>query len=279
VRRRRNRQLDRWLGAVDESRWVTCPVGITAREKAQPPRTRVQEVASGDASQRVFVIDSDERREYEQRMRRQAIERTRRGLEKLQRRVAAGRLTDPAGIGAAAQRVLRAHHGGRYFQWELRDGQFGFGEDAGRLDREGRLEGKYVIATSEAGLDAVEAVALYKELSDLERGFRQMKDVLAMRPIYHRRESRVRAHIFVAALALLVQRLLEQRLRAAKVALSAEQAVQAVSTLHVVTFKVDGRGPRRGTSRATARAHQVLKALGISDLRPPQPPREEPTVV
>ena len=69
-----------------------------------------------------------------------------------------------------------------------------------------------MIATSESKLSVLDAVALYKDLSDVEQGFRQLKDVLAMRPIYHQIETRVKAHIFVAALALLVQRLLQRRL-------------------------------------------------------------------
>ena len=45
-----------------------------------------------------------------------------------------------------------------------------------------------MIATSELGLSVLEVVAIYKDLSDVERGFRQLKDVLAMRPIYHQIE-------------------------------------------------------------------------------------------
>ena len=63
-----------------------------------------------------------------------------------------------------------------------------------------------MISTSEEDLSLLEAVAQYKELMEVESGFRQLKDVLAMRPIYHPIEPRVKAHIFVAALALLVQR-------------------------------------------------------------------------
>src|SRR5271157_3197349 len=40
LKRRRNKKLDKWLAAVDEAKWINCPVGITAREKADPPRTR-----------------------------------------------------------------------------------------------------------------------------------------------------------------------------------------------------------------------------------------------
>src|SRR6202048_3498204 len=49
-----------------------------------------------------------------------------------------------------------------------------------------------------------QAVEAYKELSEVERGFRELKDLIEMRPIYHHRPKRVRAHIFVAALAFLL---------------------------------------------------------------------------
>jgi len=279
LKRRRNAQLDAWLQRIDESAWVDCPMGINAREKKKdPPRTRVQEVASGTPDQRVFVIDSDERRQYEQGKRQQAMERTRLKLEKLQARVAKGTLTDPAQIGAAAERALRAHQGYRYYAWEIRAGTFVFFDHPVHLEREKRLEGKYVIATSEKNCDAPTAVALYKQLTEVERGFRHLKDILAMRPIYHQLETRVRAHIFVAALALLLQTLLQRRLQDANVDLSASEALQAVETIRHVTFQVN-QERRCGVSAASARAHQVLASLNITTLRPPTPPADEPTVL
>jgi transposase len=279
LKRRRNAHLDRWLQQLDESKWIDCPVGITAREKkAQRPRTRVQEVDTGDESQRVFVIDSEERRAYEEGKRTQALERTRVKLESVRRRVAAGTLTEAAQIGAAAERALRAHKGYRYFTWEIREGVFTFSEHPVHFDREQRLEGRYVMATSEKALTALDAVALYKQLMEVERGFRRMKDVLSMRPIYHRVEPRVRAHIFVAALGLLLQTLLQHRLDEAGVDLSAEQALQALETVRHVRFHV-GDETRTGVSARNPRARQVLKALGITDVRPPAAPRDEPTVM
>jgi transposase len=91
-----------------------------------------------------------------------------------------------------------------------------------------------VIATTE-NFSVSEAVAKYKELMAVEQGFRRLKDALAMRPIYHQVEHRVKAHIFVAALALLVQRFVEQRLQSVSVDLSPERAMQAPSTVRVVT--------------------------------------------
>ncbi|MGZ3434120.1 MAG: IS1634 family transposase [Isosphaeraceae bacterium] len=279
LKRRRNQKLDRWLAAVDEAKWIDCPVGITAWEKADPPRTRAQEVASGIAGMRVIIVDSEERRAYEQDMRQKAMERTRQALEKLQQRVGAGKLKRPEKIGAAAERLLQRNHGYRYYSWDLHQGAFRYAENAAGLGREKEIEGKYVIATSESRLSVLEVVAIYKELSDVERGFRQLKDVLAMRPIYHQIEARVKAHIFVAALALLVQRLLKRRLEQAGIDFSVERAMEALCTVRLVTFRLEDQPERRGVSEGCPDARRVLKALKLTELKPPTPPEGEETVM
>jgi transposase len=278
LRRRRNQEVDAWLRQVDESQWLDCPMGITAREHQPPLRTRVQEIDTGAAERRVFVIDSDERRQYEQAKRLQAMQRTRQRLEKVRQRVAAGTLTRPEHISAAAERALRDHHGYRYYRWEIHAGEFRFAEDTERLMAEKRLEGRYVLATGEKDVDATTAVAWYKQLTEVESNFRSLKDVLSLRPIYHHLERRVKGHIFVAALALLVQRLLDRRLDEAGVELSATHGLQALETVRLVEFKVDAN-KRRGVSRASPRARQVLKALGLTETRPPTPAKGEEEVM
>jgi transposase len=280
LKRRRNPQLDAWLDAVDDTKWIDCPGGINVQErKTDPPRTRAQEVPSGDPEMRVFVIDSDERRGYEQAKREQAMERARQHLEKLKQRVAAGALRRPEKIGAAVARVMQRYHGYRYFDWKLSGGSLEFSESETHLGREKKIEGKYAIATSEKGLSVLDVVALYKDLTAVESGFRQLKDVMALRPIYHQIEPRVKAHIFVAALALLVQRLLGRRLREAGIDLSPERAMQALSTVRLVTFRLEGQPERRGMAGGCPDARLILKALKLIDQRPPAPPEGEETVM
>jgi transposase len=280
IKRRRNAELDGWLDAVDDTKWIDCPGGTNTRErKADPPRTRAQEIPSGNPDLRVIVIDSDERRGYEQAKREQAMERARQKLEKLKERVASGDLKRPEKIGAAAERIMQRYHGYRYFDWKLKSEAFEFSESETHLGREKKIEGKYVIATSEQGLSVLDAVAMYKELTDVESGFRQLKDVMAMRPIYHQVEPRVKAHIFVAALALLVQRLLGRRLEEAGVDLSPARAMQALSTVRLVTFRLEGQPERRGMAGGCPDARLVLKALKLVDQRPPSPPEGEETVM
>jgi transposase len=273
--RRRNSELKGWLDLLDDTRWVDCPVGINAQERrTDPPRTRAQEVASGDPEMRVIILDSDERRRYEQAMRERSMGRTRQELEKLAARVRTGRIKDRDKIIQAAERILGKNHGRRYYRYEVdAGGAFAFRECAA-LGHEKRIEGKSVIATAEESLSVLDAVAIYKDLADVERAFRHLKDVMAMRPISHQVEPRVRAHIFVAALALLVQRLLDQRLRDAGIEFSSTRAMEALSTVRHVTSWVEGEGQRAGVAGGSPDARRVLKALKIGELRPPTPPAE-----
>jgi transposase len=278
LRRRRNPEVESLLGRVEEEAWIDCPVGICAQEQATPPRTRVQEVPCERSGVRVFVVDSDERRAYEQRLREQSMARARAALEKIQARVASGRLKEPAKIGAAAERALQRHHGYRYYGWKLTEGRVEIFEHPVHLRREKQYEGTYLIQTDQTDMTAVEAVTAYKQLNDVERGFRSLKDPIGMRPIYHHVENRVRAHIFVAALAFLLERFLDRRLHEAGVRLSPAEAWSALATVRQVTFRV-GRERRTGVTTGSSRARQVLKALKLTALRPPSPAKGPKTTM
>jgi hypothetical protein len=269
LKRRRNAQVNRYIQAAAQGRWQECRVGITAREKEKPPRTMVTEVAGEELGVRVFVVESEERLLYERAMREAAMEKTRQALEKLAVRVAAGRLKKAQNIGAAAARILSRNHGSRYYDWSLEQGIFRYFEHPVHLPAEKALEGKYVIQTEELDLSAVQAVEAYKELSEVERSIRELKDLTEMRPIYHHRPNRVRAHIFVAALAFLLDRALEKKLKAAAVPMSSAQALEALRTIHVVDIRV-GAEIRRGVTAGNHQARQILAALGISDREPLQ---------
>ena len=259
--------------------WIECPVGITARERSTSPKTLVQEVASKKPGVRVFVVHSDDRLEYERTQRVKAMERVRTKLEKLKRRVAEGRLKEPQKIGAAAAAILTRNHGHRYYDWSLKDGAFSFFEHPVNFVREQAYEGKYVIQTEEPDLSPGEAVRLYKELSEVERAFANLKDVIELRPIYHRTADRVRAHVLVAALAFLLHRGIEKKLKAANLDLSSTQALVALKSVRVVDIDLGDGKHKRCVTKGTQRAAAVLRALGITEFEPPTAPPGEQTVM
>jgi len=267
LNRRRRPEVSGYLERATGG-WLECPAGIAAGEKAEVPKTRVQEVASDQAGVRVFVVHSDERMSYEGAERAKAMQRVREELEALQQRVAAGKLKAPEKIGAVAASILARHHGIRYYDWKLEDGGFRYFEHPVHLKQEKALEGKYLIQTEEPNLSALEAVEIYKELSEVERAFCELKDVIEMRPIYHQKARRVQAHIFVASLAFLLDRALEKKLKSAGLDLSSKEAWQILKTVRVVEIDLGNGEQKRSVTQGTARAASILRALGISNLDP-----------
>jgi hypothetical protein len=119
-------------------------------------------------------------------------------------RVAAGRLAGAAKIGVAAGKVISKHKTAKHFDLAITDDSLTVTRNQARIDDEAALDGIYVIRTPiPAGeLDAPAVVAAYKNLKYVERDFRSIKaDDLDLRPVYHRLEDRVRAHVLICMLA------------------------------------------------------------------------------
>ena len=267
LKRRRQPEILRYLEGTTGP-WLECPAGISAREKSQVPKTLVQEVASGKPEVRVFVVHSEERLEYERGEREKAMQKVQAELEALEQRVSQGKLKAPEKIGAAASRVLSRHHGFRYYAWELKQGQFHYFEHPENLKQEKALEGKYLIQSEEPNLSPIEAVEIYKDLSEVERAFSGLKDVIEMRPIYHRTVPRVEAHIFIASLAFLLDRALEKKLKSAGNDLSSKQGWQALKTVRVVDIHLGNGEHKQSVTQGSSRAAAILSKLGIKDLDP-----------
>ena len=109
--------------------------------------------------------------------------------------------------------------------------------------------------------------------SRLGRGFRRdRRQPLPWHPV----ARRVEAHLFVAALAFSIERMLERALQDAELPLSAQSALEALKTIRHVQFRVNGK-LHSGVTPGSSHARQVLKALKLADHRPPSPPQGHET--
>ena len=140
--------------------------------------------------------------------RRELIAATVVELEKIKAAVDEGRLSGKAKIGVRYGKVSGKYKVGKHFIWNIDDTTFTFEVDEKKVAEEAALDGIYVIRTSVAKeqMTPEQAVLNYKKLAETERVFRTLKGVdLHVRPIRHRLESRVKAHIFLSMLAYYVQ--------------------------------------------------------------------------
>jgi transposase len=140
--------------------------------------------------------------------RQDLIAATERELQKVAGLVANGKLLGRDKIGVRIGKVIGKYKMAKHFDLDIKDTAFSFGVNKERVAAESALDGLYVIRTSvtEAEMSAEAAVLNYKRLAEVERAFRTLKGVdLHVRPIRHRLERRVKAHIFLSMLAYYVQ--------------------------------------------------------------------------
>jgi Transposase DDE domain len=138
------------------------------------------------------------------RKREDLLAATEADLATIAARVAAGRLKDPDKIGVAAGKIINKRKVAKHFTLDISQGQLSWRRDQASIGAEAATDGIYVIRTPvpEGTLDAPGAVAAYKDLANLERDFRHIKaDDLDLRPIWHRLDDRVRAHVLICMLA------------------------------------------------------------------------------
>jgi len=96
---------------------------------------------------------------------------------------------------------------GRYLR-ESENGKIAI--DMGKVQAEERLDGKYLLSTSDDSLSPEDVALGYKQLLQVERAFRTLKTTLELRPVYHRKEDRIRSHVLLCWLALHMVRVAER---------------------------------------------------------------------
>jgi hypothetical protein len=130
--------------------------------------------------------------------------------------------------------------------------------DTAKIRAEARLDGKYLLVTSDPDLTAEDVALGYKNLLEAERGFRDLKSTLELRPVYHRLEPRIRAHVLLCWLALLLIRVAERRTGQTWPALARE-----LGRLHAVTLTGPTGTVTQTTELSTAQ-QGILRACGLT---------------
>jgi transposase len=210
---------------------------------------RVKEVRidDGAARDRFVICHNPEQAERDQTIRTQLVERLQTGIDGTDTLSSDERTALKAGLPGAVRRYLRTTKTGL-----LR-------VDKAAIAAEAKLDGKYLLRTADPSL-TVEDIALgYKQLLEVERGWRDMKSTLDLRPVYHRLEDRIRAHVLLCWLALLHIRIVETRTKD-----TWTNVRRQLDLMHLGTFT----GPTGTIRRRTTTTHAqkaILAAVGLNE--------------
>jgi transposase len=199
--------------------WISCLRSHSIRELVnkgvvQPSlfdERNLAEISSPDfLGERLVACFNPFLADERKRKREELLLMTEKHLESLRREVKRRKkkLLEQGEIGLKAGKILGRYKMGKHFMLTIGDGSFEWKRREDAIAREAQLDGIYIIRTSvtKEKLSAEDAVRTYKSLSLVERAFRCLKGVdLLIRPIHHRDEDRVRAHIFLCMLAYYVE--------------------------------------------------------------------------
>jgi hypothetical protein len=129
--------------------------------------------------------------------------------------------------------------------------------DHAAIKTEERLDGKYLLRSSDPKLSPEDIALGYKQLLEVERGWRDMKSVLDLRPVYHRLEDRIRAHVLLCWLALLLVRVAETTTGRTWPSIRAD-----LQRLHAITY-TGAAGTATQTTEPTKTQRDLLAALSL----------------
>ena len=131
--------------------------------------------------------------------------------------------------------------------------------DRAAVTKEAGLDGKFLLRTSDESLSATDIALGYKALYEAERGWRDMKSTIDLRPVHHRREDRIEAHVQLCWLALLLLRVAETETQD-----TWRNIRNELDRMHLVTLATSA-GTVAQRTELTHRQRQILKALGLPE--------------
>jgi len=232
------------------SETVLVPPG---RYKVLRPNLHVKEVVVGDgeARKRYVVAYNPEAAKFQKRARDELLESIRHELQRM------SQLKGEAHERAC--RNLMTHD--RYGRFVKIEGHGRVVIDQAKVEMEERLDGKFLIGTSDDTLSVEDVAFGYKQLLEVEQAFRTLKSTLEIRPIYHRLGERIQAHVLLCWLALLLIRLAET-----KTGQTWCQIRHQLQIVHAIEC-VDGNTRVRRRIELTPAQRRLFEALDIE--KPP----------
>ena len=150
----------------------------------------------------------------------------------------------------------------RFVKADLHADRFSWSVDDDAVANAGRFDGKLALITNAPELTAADAVARYKALADIERGFRVLKSDIEIAPVHHRLPDRIRAHALICFLALVLYRVMRMRLKDRGHSASPRTALDLLARIQKHTAHIGAR-TFNGTSKTTPEQLDLFDALSL----------------
>lgn len=183
---------------------------------------------------------------------------------------ARGKKLSDSGAKARLYHAVKEAHLANIIRVDLKNELFAYEIDPDALALAELMDGKLLLVTNTPDLSPQGVVDRYKSLADIERGFRVLKSEIEIGPVFHRLPSRIKAHAAICFIALILYRVMRQRLRSADAQLSPERALAELQKLQHHQIRINqAERPVTGISRLSDTQDRVFAALRLK--KPTQP--------
>lgn len=236
-------------------------IGKSLRGFVQMDRLLVKEKTRGDV--RYILCHNPEVAESKRRTREQLLQKVQKEIDTLNRRFQNGKLSRDM-LYHRALRVLEDHHLDHYFSPQLEKPGIILYFNTDTWERERFLEGTFFLKTrlSPEEFSTADLVRTYKMLQEIERAFRELKDFLKIRPIFHWTDRRVKAHVMICVLAYLLEKMVGLHCERAKVNLSPRRTLSVLSQLKAIDCRLAEQS-LQVTTVLHEEMKRIMQALGM----------------
>ncbi len=176
---------------------------------------------------------------------------------------AQGRRASDRGAYSRFTRAVAEAEMTRFLKADLTADRFSWSVDDEAVAKAQLFDGTLALITNTTDISPAEAVARYKGLADIERGFRVLKSDIEIAPVHHRLPDRIRAHALICFLALTLYRVMRMRLKAKGHGASPKTALEILAKVQRFTAYI-GEKPFTGTTRTKPEQLSLFEALDVS---------------
>jgi transposase len=174
-----------------------------------------------------------------------------------------GRKLSDSGAKARLYHAVCEAHLTKIVKVDLKGELFSYAVDESAKAQAQLMDGKLLLVTNVPDLTPAEVVKRYKSLADIERGFRVLKSEIEIAPVYHRLPERIRAHAMLCFMALIVYRVMRQRLKLANSDLTPEKALAQLRRIQSHRVRINAAEPLCGLSTLNDQQASVYVALNV----------------
>ena len=218
-----------------------------------------------EGSARIVVVESEGRQKKTAAIFERRLEKVRQGFQALERKVKKGKYIKREEIREEAVKVLHQSWVKTYFSFEAEKGRLSWTEDERAVNERKADAGKYGLLTR-SKLNAEEVISAYRTLLVVEEVFLVLKNILDMRPFWHKCDDNIQGHVLLAVWSYLLYKTLETLMEKRGLDLPTPRALNAIKEVRAVEVAMRDK-PIWKLMKVPSEAQQVFEAVGINNLQ------------